>query len=1172
MNDPVGRADGASGDDSYVTEACWRTLSLSSVAHHGDSEIAVGALPCAQTRRGAHLILGPRPARPCRSRTLSVGRCAVATVTQSVVFTDLVASTALMSRLGEVRADEVRRRYFGLLRSAVADTGGREVKNLGDGLMVVFDGVGAALACAVAMQQAVTAHSNDDEPLSTRIGVAAGEVDTEEGDYFGVPVVEAARLCAIADSGEIVVTDMVRLLARSRGAFDLEPAGDLLLKGLADPVTAHRVRWSPLEHPGAGQQHVQRVVVALGSGTVVGRDAERSVLETAMNAVRAGERRAVFVGGEPGIGKTTLATSFALDETASGAVVLFGRCHEDLWLPYQPWAEALGHLVAGASDQLLAAHVEACGPVLARLLPEFQHRLDPGSRAVGDTDDRHLVPASIADLLGRAASDAPVVLILDDLHWADNATLQLLRQVLVSHIVERLLVIGTYRDSEIDADHPLADLLARMHREQGIDRVLVRGFGDHELLSLLETIAGHEMDNAGIALRDALLAETDGNPFFVGEMLRHLRETGSIRQNDTGRWVTTTDVAASGLPVSIREVIGRRVRFLGTDARRVLVAASVIGRSFRLDVLEATVDIDIDHLIEFCDTAVHAAILRPARPDEYTFAHALIERSLYDELSPARRARAHLAVAEALETVTGGEPGERAAELAYHWSNASRSVDTPRAVRYARLAGDHALFKLAPAEAARWYQKALTLDPDLHHTREGIELRIALAEAQRRSGHPTARADTIATSCDAADLGYPDLLVAAALAMSTSVATSVGEIDNEIISILEEALDTLSSDDSPARARIMARLANELVNHPDAERRLDLAHGAVDMARRLSDDDAFADVVLFTSFARSVPGQAPHVLVDLERALITAEAAHDTTDQGLLLDAMCWAAIELADRPSFDRHLGILGNIAASLDEFQEPTHLHWSLREIEVALDGDPLGLANAANAHLTLTAGTAWEPAAAALWSAKMVTAAHQRGDLAPLLPAIDATIRDNPGLPIYRSVMAWALATECQFDAAAELVATERATTGFDLLFNNAWLNAQALWAFAAHATDDADSAELLLPRLEPHTHLMATNRATVECSIAFYAGLARSTTGDLDTAVAHLEHAGDLHRRVRSPFFTAMSDRALSSVLALRHRPGDIDRARALAHDALTVAAARGYGYVERDARRLLYSLT
>jgi class 3 adenylate cyclase len=481
-------------------------------------------------------------------------------VTVTVVFTDLVGSTTLLSRVGPTVGERLRVEHFTVLRDAVKGHGGREVKNTGDGLMLVFDSPAAAVSCAVAMQQALAARPLDAEPLRIRVGVSVGEVDVDDDDYFGLPVVEAARLCAHADADEVLVSDLVRLLARSRSPFPLEPVGALELKGLAEPVEAHRVRWEPLPRAGAALPVPARMSAGRSS-VFVGRASEREVLEDAFKDVCSGNRRGVLISGEPGIGKTTLAATFAVSTSERDAWVLYGRCDEDLFVPYQPWVEALGHLVEHVPEELLADHVRERGAVLARLVPHLARRLviEPPAAGAGAADEeRHLLFTAVVDLLSRAAARAPLVLLLDDLHWADQPSTQLLRHLLAAATTDRLLVVGTFRDSDVGRATSLAELLAALHREQGVDRIRLRGLGDDELLALLEMLAGHEMGAEGVALRNALLAEADGNPYFTTELLRHLVDTGAVARNSEGRWSAPSDLPATGLPVSIREVVGAR--------------------------------------------------------------------------------------------------------------------------------------------------------------------------------------------------------------------------------------------------------------------------------------------------------------------------------------------------------------------------------------------------------------------------------------------------------------------------------------------------------------------------------------------------------------------------------------------------------------------------------------
>ena len=458
----------------------------------------------------------------------------------AILFTDIVGSTELSQRLSPEVADEVRRSHFSILRQAVAEADGTEVKNLGDGLMVVFASTSAALGCAVAMQQGVEqANRAGREAVGLRVGLSGGEVTKEDDDYFGDPVVEAARLCALCDSGQVLAANIVRLMAGRRSRHECRSLGNLALKGLPDPVATVEVLWEPLGNAWAGTIPLPGRLVARPTTGVVGREVELASITGALKRVASGGGREILlVAGEAGLGKTTLVGEAARAGFDAGACVLFGHCEEDLATPYQLFAEALGHYVTQAPEERLLAHVATHGSELSRLVPALASRIPdlPSSRATDSDTERFLLLAAAVGLLVEISEVQPVVIVLDDIQWADNASLQLLRHIAAAEQAMRVLILGTYRDTELSLGHPLTDTLATLHRQSGISRVELAGLDDRGVVSFLEAAAGQTLDDAAVELAHAIYRETDGNPFFVGEVLRHLSETGAIYQGADGTW------------------------------------------------------------------------------------------------------------------------------------------------------------------------------------------------------------------------------------------------------------------------------------------------------------------------------------------------------------------------------------------------------------------------------------------------------------------------------------------------------------------------------------------------------------------------------------------------------------------------------------------------------------
>ncbi len=1088
----------------------------------------------------------------------------------AILFTDIVGSTELSQRLSAEMADEVRREHFSILRQAIAEAGGTEVKNLGDGLMVVFPSASAALGCAVAMQQGVEqANREGTEPVGLRVGLSSGEATNEDGDYFGDTVVEAARLCAHCDSGQILATDFVRVTAGRRNRHECRSIGELSLKGLPDPIETVEVAWAALEPEEFAVPLPGRIDASV-SATFVGRAAERELLDESLKAVTSGATRTVLISGEPGIGKTALSSGFARSAFENGAVVLYGRCDEDLGIPYQPWAEAMSHLVTHAPDDVLRAHVEARAGELIRLVPELAHRLPlPQSSSSDAESERYLLFGAVLDLLTRASTIAPVVLLLDDLHWSDRQSVQLLRHVVAADARLRLLVIGTFRESDVDSTHPLAETLAALHRESGVERIALRGLGDDELLELLETTAGHRMTEDGVALRDALLAETEGNPFFVGEMLRHLAETRAIYQNDEGRWVASPDLRTSGLPVSIREVVGRRIARLGDDSQRVLTLAAVIGRDFDTELLSRVAELDEDAVIDLCDQAVTAAVLTES-DGRYSFAHALIEHTLYDSLSTNRRARSHQRVADALEELYGDDPGERVGELAYQWAHATQPRDAEKAIAYAQQAGDRALAQLAPDEALRWYQDALDLldrapgdDPHRRAT-----LLLGLGDAQSQTGEPAFR-ETLLTAAQVADeIGAVDLLVQAALRNNRGSTSSIGEIDHQRIEMITRALDRLGETASPDRARLLALSCLERTFDTDPDGRLAMARDAVDMARRTGDSAALADVIQLCTEAIAWPRT-----LDMRREW-TSEASQIADDLGDPI-ARRWAnsrrmlaALAAGDLATMRDAFSV---VESEIERIGQPYH-DWVLayyRTLWCLLDGDLDAAEESANEAFAL--GTrAGQPDALSYYGAQLSDVRNKQGRLEELIPLIEQRVHDDPGLPAFRASLTRAKSRHDAENEVDALLDVEVANS-FQMSEDVQRLTAYVLWAEAAARCGHRHAAAILSELLLPWHAQIVTTHITVSGSVAHYLGLLDHALDRYEEADQWFAEALACHEGMEAPYFVASTQTAWAALLIDRNQPGDAELGRALIDAALPVATERGYGYIERDATELLERL-
>jgi class 3 adenylate cyclase len=1054
-----------------------------------------------------------------------------ARATYTVFFTDLVGSTAQRTRLGDDVGDALRREHDDIVTRTVSSHGGDVVKGTGDGMLAAFLGAAEALACAVAIQQAIDLRNREaDEPLELRVGISLGDARYESGDLHGTPIVEAARLCDRAEPGQILCADVVRTVAGSRAAQQFESVGALELKGLAAPLPTSAVGWEPIAAPAA--LGAVPLPGGLEPGTrfeFVGREAELDELVAGLKRAFEGEWGIALLAGEPGIGKTRLASEIAARAHADGALVLYGRCDDEIGVPYQPFVEALDFYVDHVGEGALRDGLGRFGGELARLVPHLAERA-PGLPAPLSSDaetEQYRLFEAIAGWLAAASASQPVVLVLDDLHWAAKPTLLLMRHVARSSSEGRLLVVGTYRDSDLDRAHPLSEALADLRRIDRVFRVGLSGLDEAGVVEFLESTAGHPLDDDGLMLARAIRTETEGNPFFVGEVLRHLAETGQVFQQD-GRWTTSGSVSDLGIPEGVREVIGRRLNRLSDQANEALALASVIGRSFELDVLARLGDLDEDALIEALDEAADARLVRETDVGRYSFSHALVRSALYDELRPTRRARLHRRVGEAIETVHASGLDEHLAELAYHYSRALASGDAEKAIEYARRAGDRSLTQLAHDDAVVHYEQARELLEDEGgdaHARCAIL--VSLGTAQRRAGIAAYRETLLLAAGAAEEVGDVELLAQAALANNRGFFSTAGGVDRERVAVVRRALDLVpdpeqsgvDGDWATRRARLLADLAVELIFAEPMEPRRALSDEAVAAARAIGDAPTLAHVLVKHVTAIWDASTLPERLAIHDELTELTDSIGDPYLQFFAAWYRHAACVEAGDFETADVALARMGALAADLGQ-ATPQWLDGVARTCRVLLRGDHDG-AEALASELAETGPRSGNDDAVFYSGVVLFAVRLEQGRSDELLELAETAplLTDLPKIGV---MPALALCVAGRDDEARRLIG-ELAEGGL-ATYPHDQIWSSLMWATALIATHLGERGLMVeaYEQLRPYEELLIYNGLVSFDSVASVLGTLATALGRNEDGARHFDVADAIATRIDAPGLLARVD--------------------------------------------------
>ena len=826
-----------------------------------------------------------------------------------------------------------------------------------------------------------------------------------------------------------------RFAERLRGALGIAPSRETraLLDGL------RRIPAEPIARP--------RALTRAHATEFVGRRLELERLRASWAGVQLHrDRRLVLLAGEPGIGKTRLAHEFASAALADGATVLLGRCSEEPLAAFEPFAEALRQ--AGAADAL-----------------------QPGT--AGDAGARH----RLFDGVDAALTDrAPLLLVIDDLHWADRGTLLLASFLLRSARPGPIGLVGTYRDTELGRRSPLTGALADLRRDGALDRIALRGLGEDDVAALARSLLG------GDEVASRVHARTGGNAFFVEEVLRGLAEA------------RTPDV-----PESVRHAVGVRLSRLGDDANELLGVAAILGLELDADALQATAGLEPAAAEAALDEVLRARLLRPAAdPRRFEFAHALVREAVLGELNVLRRARLHRRAAAAL---TGLGEDRHLEEIATHLFEAASAADAHRAAEMLVRAGRRALDRLAYEDAAERFAQALEALDLADAEEDAGPVLLARGDALLRAGEPApAREAFTAAAALARRRGDPVLLGEAALGFA-GLGVAIVDLDAEAIERLEEALETV--EDRVLRSRLQARLAVELYYAPDRTRSEALSAEAVATARAAGDPSALASALNARHVALWRPDRVGERLAT---AADMIAAARETGERHAELQASNWRVTDLFE----------LGDMPACRDEMAHHARLADELRlpvfqwytPLWAAIDALLAGRFAAAErlANEAREAGVRAGDRNADLFADMLEFGGQiERGAFDEVdMGFIEDKIANSAAGPAYASSYAWMLAARGEAERAR---ATLDAVIAHPHAFDANWLSAQAECAEACVALGDATHAAVVYDRLAPY----AGRPATAGRAVASYGATDRhlgglaALLGRRDDAVRHLRAA-------------------------------------------------------------------
>lgn len=899
---------------------------------------------------------------------------------------------------------------------------------------------------------------------------------------------------------------------------------------------------------------------------LLGRDLLLARIETALDDSLRGRGGLLLLAGEAGVGKTRLLDALADAARARGARVARGSSREAGGPAFAPWIEALESLFAASSDVEIAALAEGTtGAWLGELVHTLRDRLP--SLPLVEPGDRH-GPESHWSLLGAvaralvaSASTQPLVVLLDDLHWADAASLSLVEFLIRDLRRQPILLVGAHRDERFGSTHPLTTISAEAARLEAGALLPVERLSPEDVGRLLSALVGSP---AAGPLAHAVHARTAGNPFFVVQLARELAPRLATAP---AAW----EAALASVPTPVRQVVSGRLARLSQSARDVLALAAIAGPEFDVALAQRAWEHAPQDLLDGLEDALAARLLEevPGAPGRLRFVHALIHEAIIVDLPGLRRARLHGAVGEALEALSAGESEPPAAALAHHFREAVSVGQGARAARWAFRAGDTAMRRAAYQEAAEQYERAVTLrSPSELEPGERFERLLSLGRARHLGlgDYVRARESFLAAAAVAREVGDAAGLAETALAYAAIPQSSVPEVEEPCRVVLEEALAAQPPEAARVRAQLLARLSVFLANEPRCqEEAVTLARSALATARGIADTRTTLEALLALHRTLRLQGRAGPE----ERLAVATEAVALAPKAGeAVLEIIAHAQrvgplLELG-RPA-DADAEVDGYVAVA-ERLRAPA-LRWIvpvLRSMQHLRRGELDRVEATALSALPIAARVPGSIAPGVL-AAQLFVLRREQGRLAEIEAPMRGLIERFPTVPGPRAWLALLL-SECGRSEEARDELDRFARDGLDSLGGTeGWRPSLAMLGEACAAVGDADLTTQLYAELSPFEgyHLVLGDGVLCLGPTARVLGVLAARLGRWDDAEAHFARALELCDALESPPWSARTRLDYGRTLA--RRGGRRARASTLLHDAEAAASALGMIRVAEEAR-------